>query len=218
PPEAPCTAADGPGAEADPGDLHAGAAQRAFCNHVALPVLVCLVPFADPAFGPPFQPTRPQHLHARQARQAPGRSPFWPGGTRVAQRHDPVRPHAHVRTDPAQAAGAVRVPRRAGRPPGLPPAGPPAAAALTTGMDPGPHDLIRPGVSLTELAAAVQQCRGCDLWRDATQAVFGEGSPGSPVVLVGEQPGDAEDRRGHPFVGPAGLMLRRCMAEAGLAE
>ena len=85
-------------------------------------------------------------------------------------------------------------------------------------MDPGPHDLIRPGASLTELAAAVQQCRGCDLWRDATQAVFGEGSPSPPVVLVGEQPGDAEDRRGHPFVGPAGLMLRRCMAEAGLAE
>jgi len=85
-------------------------------------------------------------------------------------------------------------------------------------MDPGPHDLIRPGASLTELAAAVQQCRGCDLWRDATQAVFGEGPPNAPVALVGEQPGDVEDRRGHPFVGPAGLMLRRCMAEAGLAE
>ena len=95
-------------------------------------------------------------------------------------------------------------------------------------MDPGPHDLIRPGASLTELAAAVQQCRGCDLWRDATQAVFGEGPPEArlkepdavkpPVMLVGEQPGDVEDRRGHPFVGPAGLMLRRCMAEAGLAE
>jgi DNA polymerase len=85
-------------------------------------------------------------------------------------------------------------------------------------MDPGPHDLIRPGASLTELAAAVQQCRGCDLWRDATQAVFGEGPPNPPVVLVGEQPGNVEDQRGHPFVGPAGLMLRSCMAEAGLAE
>jgi DNA polymerase len=85
-------------------------------------------------------------------------------------------------------------------------------------MEPGPHDLIRPGASLTELAAAVQQCRGCDLWRDATQAVFGEGSPDPPVVLVGEQPGNVEDQRGHPFVGPAGLMLRSCMAEAGLAE
>jgi DNA polymerase len=85
-------------------------------------------------------------------------------------------------------------------------------------MEPGPHDLIRPGASLTELAAAVQQCRGCDLWRDATQAVFGEGPPDPPVVLVGEQPGNVEDQRGHPFVGPAGLMLRSCMAEAGLAE
>jgi DNA polymerase len=96
-------------------------------------------------------------------------------------------------------------------------------------MEPGPHDLIRPGASLSELAAAVQQCRGCDLWRDATQAVFGEGSPPEapdrapdtvkpPVALVGEQPGHVEDQRGHPFVGPAGLMLRSCMAEAGLAE
>ena len=84
--------------------------------------------------------------------------------------------------------------------------------------EPGPHDLIRPGASLTELAAAVQECRGCDLWRDATQAVFGEGPPKPLALLVGEQPGDVEDRRGHPFVGPAGLMLRRCMAEAGLAE
>jgi uracil-DNA glycosylase len=48
--------------------------------------------------------------------------------------------------------------------------------------------------------------------------VFGEGPPKAPVMLVGEQPGDVEDRRGHPFVGPAGLMLRSCMAEAGLAE
>jgi DNA polymerase len=48
--------------------------------------------------------------------------------------------------------------------------------------------------------------------------VFGEGPPSAAVVLVGEQPGDIEDQRGHPFVGPAGLMLRSCMAEAGLAE
>jgi uracil-DNA glycosylase len=85
-------------------------------------------------------------------------------------------------------------------------------------LEPGPHDLIRPGASLAELAAAIQQCRGCDLWRDATQAVFGEGPRSPPVALVGEQPGDVEDQRGHPFVGPAGLMLRSCMAEAGLAE
>jgi DNA polymerase len=83
---------------------------------------------------------------------------------------------------------------------------------------PGPSDLIHPGDTLADLAAAVQHCRGCGLWSDATQAVFGEGSPKAPVALVGEQPGDVEDRRGHPFVGPAGLMLRSCMAEAGLAE
>ncbi|MEA2532507.1 MAG: uracil-DNA glycosylase [Actinomycetota bacterium] len=85
-------------------------------------------------------------------------------------------------------------------------------------MTTGPQDLIHPDDSLADLAAAVQDCRGCGLWSDATQAVFGEGPPKAPVMLVGEQPGDVEDRRGHPFVGPAGLMLRSCMAEAGLAE
>jgi DNA polymerase len=85
-------------------------------------------------------------------------------------------------------------------------------------MTTGPQDLIHPDDTLADLAAAVQDCRGCGLWSDATQAVFGEGPPKAPVMLVGEQPGDVEDRRGHPFVGPAGLMLRSCMAEAGLAE
>ena len=85
-------------------------------------------------------------------------------------------------------------------------------------MTTGPQDLIHPDDTLADLAAAVQHCRGCGLWSDATQAVFGEGSPKAPVTFVGEQPGDVEDRRGHPFVGPAGLMLRSCMAEAGLAE
>jgi uracil-DNA glycosylase family protein len=82
----------------------------------------------------------------------------------------------------------------------------------------GPQDLIHPDDTLADLAAAVHDCRGCGLWSEATQAVFGEGPPKAPVMLVGEQPGDVEDRRGHPFVGPAGLMLRSCMAEAGLAE
>jgi DNA polymerase len=85
-------------------------------------------------------------------------------------------------------------------------------------MTTGPQDLIHPDDTLAHLAAAVHDCRGCGLWSDATQAVFGEGPPKAPVMLVGEQPGDVEDRRGHPFVGPAGLMLRSCMAEAGLAE
>jgi DNA polymerase len=69
---------------------------------------------------------------------------------------------------------------------------------------------------LADLAAAVQDCRGCSLYADATQAVFGEGSARARLLLVGEQPGDQEDRRGHPFVGPAGRVLWSCVEEAGL--
>jgi len=60
------------------------------------------------------------------------------------------------------------------------------------------------GASLTAVAKAVQGCRGCDLYERATQAVFGRGPAGAPVVLIGEQPGDVEDRAGEPFVGPGG--------------
>jgi uracil-DNA glycosylase len=69
---------------------------------------------------------------------------------------------------------------------------------------------------LDQLRDAAKACRGCDLYRDATQTVFGEGSPHAPVVLVGEQPGDIEDRRGAPFVGPAGKLLDRAIGDAGL--
>jgi DNA polymerase len=71
----------------------------------------------------------------------------------------------------------------------------------------------------TDLAAlrdAAQGCRGCHLYRDATQAVFGAGPATARVVMVGEQPGDAEDRRGEPFVGPAGKLLDRALDEAGI--
>jgi uracil-DNA glycosylase family protein len=68
--------------------------------------------------------------------------------------------------------------------------------------------------TLPALRRAVQECRGCDLWRDATQAVFGDGPPKAELMLVGEQPGDREDREGKPFVGPAGLLLRRALVEA----
>lgn len=61
-----------------------------------------------------------------------------------------------------------------------------------------------------------QNCRRCDLWRNATQAVAGEGAERAKIMLVGEQPGDEEDRRGHPFVGPAGQVLDAAMAAAGL--
>jgi DNA polymerase len=70
--------------------------------------------------------------------------------------------------------------------------------------------------SLPALRDAVQTCRGCDLYRNATQAVFGEGARAADVMLVGEQPGDSEDREGRPFVGPAGRLLDSALEEAGI--
>ena len=77
--------------------------------------------------------------------------------------------------------------------------------------------------SLTILRQAVQQCRGCELYRDATQAVFGELETGSKpekptaaIMMIGEQPGDLEDKEGRPFVGPAGKFLDKCLAEVGI--
>jgi uracil-DNA glycosylase family protein len=62
----------------------------------------------------------------------------------------------------------------------------------------------------------IQECRRCDLWRHASQAVAGEGAANARIMLVGEQPGDEEDLRGHPFVGPAGRILDQCLDAAGL--
>lgn len=70
--------------------------------------------------------------------------------------------------------------------------------------------------ALAAAAAACARCRACPLYRNATQAVFGEGKVGAPVMLVGEQPGDAEDLKGRPFVGPAGSLLGAAVADAGL--
>jgi len=77
--------------------------------------------------------------------------------------------------------------------------------------------------SLPVLAAAAQRCRGCDLYRNATQAVFGEIDSGESkrgagiaIMMIGEQPGDQEDQQGRPFVGPAGKLLNRCLEEAGV--
>jgi DNA polymerase len=61
-----------------------------------------------------------------------------------------------------------------------------------------------------------ETCRRCDLWKSATQVVVGEGPRRAALMLVGEQPGDEEDRAGRPFVGPAGLLLRRLLGEAGV--
>jgi DNA polymerase len=70
--------------------------------------------------------------------------------------------------------------------------------------------------SLSRLAAAAADCRGCPLYRDACQVVFGEGPKSAELMLVGEQPGDQEDRQGRPFVGPAGRELDRVLEEVGL--
>jgi uracil-DNA glycosylase family protein len=72
------------------------------------------------------------------------------------------------------------------------------------------------GADLETLRLAARSCTGCDLYRDATQTVFGRGRAKARVVLVGEQPGDVEDKRGEPFVGPAGVLLRRAIGDVGL--
>ena len=70
--------------------------------------------------------------------------------------------------------------------------------------------------SVRTLRAAAQACRGCDLYKTATQVVFGSGPRTAQVVFVGEQPGDQEDRHGEPFVGPAGAVLQKALEEAGI--
>jgi uracil-DNA glycosylase len=70
--------------------------------------------------------------------------------------------------------------------------------------------------TLAVLREEARTCKACDLWKTATQTVFGEGPARSTIMLVGEQPGDQEDRLGHPFVGPAGKILDRALAEAGI--
>src|ERR1700724_734624 len=78
------------------------------------------------------------------------------------------------------------------------------------------RDFLPKRMTLSSLAAAVQECRGCDLYKNATQAVFGEGSADAEVMIVGEQPGDQEDLAGRPFVGPAGKLLDNALVEAGI--
>jgi uracil-DNA glycosylase len=79
-------------------------------------------------------------------------------------------------------------------------------------------DFIPPRPTLPKLRAAAQSCRGCHLYKCATQAVFGEGPRAARVMFVGEQPGDVEDKAGHPFVGPSGKLLDRALDAAGIAR
>jgi uracil-DNA glycosylase len=76
----------------------------------------------------------------------------------------------------------------------------------------------RARTSLASLARAAAGCRGCHLYRLGTRTVFGEGPRGARVLIVGEQPGDREDREGHPFVGPSGKLLDDALEEAGIAR
>lgn len=75
---------------------------------------------------------------------------------------------------------------------------------------------VPPDPTYDELVSAAAGCQACDLWRHATQTVFGSGPPGASVMLVGEQPGDREDLEGEPFVGPAGRVLGQALEAAGI--
>jgi uracil-DNA glycosylase family protein len=77
-------------------------------------------------------------------------------------------------------------------------------------------DFVPAGAGLDALREAALGCRGCELYQGTTQTVFSKGPASARLVLVGEQPGDIEDRRGEPFVGPAGKLLDRAVEEAGL--
>jgi DNA polymerase len=87
---------------------------------------------------------------------------------------------------------------------------------MVTREGPGAEQWVPDRPSLKRLREAVEECRGCELYRDATQAVMGEGPATAQVMALGEQPGDKEDLAGEPFVGPAGKVLDRALAEAGL--
>ena len=88
----------------------------------------------------------------------------------------------------------------------------PKNAALTVSA----ADFLPPKRTLAALREAARECKGCRLYLKGTQTVFGEGTKGAEIMLVGEQPGDYEDREGKPFVGPAGQLLDRCLEQAGI--
>jgi uracil-DNA glycosylase len=81
---------------------------------------------------------------------------------------------------------------------------------------PGAAPFLPDERDLASLRRAAEECRGCDLWEESTQVVFGEGPVDAEIVLVGEQPGDREDVEGHPFVGPAGRVLDEGLEAAGI--
>lgn len=80
----------------------------------------------------------------------------------------------------------------------------------------GAKSFVPAAADIGQLRAAARECHGCPLHAGTTQTVFGSGPPTARLVFVGEQPGDQEDRRGEPFVGPAGALLNRALREAGI--
>lgn len=86
----------------------------------------------------------------------------------------------------------------------------PEAARITAASS------VPPRSTIPILRKAASACRACDLWRSATQTVFGDGTSKAMIMIVGEQPGDQEDRVGRPFVGPAGKLLNEALAEVGI--
>lgn len=85
-------------------------------------------------------------------------------------------------------------------------------------MERSARDFIPEGADLQALKQAAKRCKGCPLWKNATQTVFGAGPASAKIFLVGEQPGDREDEKGEPFVGPAGNLLDKALDEAGIAR
>lgn len=94
--------------------------------------------------------------------------------------------------------------------------GPGSGLGMSTRQHGDATPFLPPSADLAGLRAAARGCTGCDLYEGATQSVFGEGPPSARVVLVGEAPGDQEDRKGAPFVGPAGVLLDQALADAGI--
>lgn len=106
----------------------------------------------------------------------------------------------------------------AARLPDAPPGPVSGVLFMTRHATPTAADLIPPHVGLNELRTRAARCTACLLYANATQTVFGEGPAHASLMLVGETPGDQEDKAGRPFVGPAGRLLDECLAEAGIAR
>ncbi len=169
------------------------------------------------AAGAPLAPPPPAPAGARVPRQ------FLDLAREAAGAADPARWAAlytvlfrlvHERRDLLAVAGDADVRRLAALAAQGRRAAPPPAS---TGLEPpGAASFVPAGASLEELRAAAARCQGCELYRHATQMVFGRGPADARIMLVGEQPGDQEDLKGAPFVGPAGEVLDRALAEVGI--